>query len=129
MTLKYILLHIGFIIVSISGFSQSKIVDVNAIEFQKIIDSCNNEVIIDVQTVEEFKKWALPEAVNAPTKKELYSLTDTLDRDTPILVYCNEGERSLQAGKALLEKNFILVVNLKNGLNHWIQKGFKVKNQ
>ncbi len=129
MPFKKILLHISFVIITINGYSQlktNKVIDANAIEFQNLIDSCSNEIIIDVQTISEFKANALSGAINAPTKNDLFNITDTLDRDTPVLIYCNEGVRSLQASQLLLKNNFNLVVNLKNGLDDWVEQGFEV---
>lgn len=118
--LRIIILFI-FILSIKFGLAQTNscYINSNTTEFQYYIDSCDNELIIDVRLADEYKTKAIPMAINAPSKSSLMSLIDTLDRDTPILVYCIEGERSVQACEFICKKGFTFVVNLKYGLKEW----------
>lgn len=117
---KIVIIVSLFLIVECSyAQHNNSFINVNATEFQYFIDSCSNELIIDVRLVDEYKTKAIPTAINAPSKDILNNLLDTLDLDTPILVYCKEGERSVQACNIICKKGFTFVVNLKYGLMEW----------
>ena len=119
--MKRTLLFLSFLLISQYSSAQQNIcyINANTTEFQYYIDSCNNELIIDVRLAKEYTTKAIPTAINAPSKNNLLSIIDTLDRDTPILVYCIEGERSVQACDIICKKGFTFVVNLKYGLRKW----------
>lgn len=116
-----IIILIGLFFISQSCFSQqnSCFIDADNAQFQHYIDSCNNELIIDVRIADNYIKGAISMAINAPTKYTLLNLLNTIDSDTPILVYCTEGERSVQACNIICEKGFVFVVNLKKGYEDW----------
>ncbi len=97
-------------------FSQEKHNNLNGINFFNSLISTPNHVIIDVQTVKEFKKCHIINAINAPKKEILLEICDTLSKDTEIFIYCSHGERS-EAGKTIIEKKgFQHVYNLKYGI-------------
>jgi rhodanese-related sulfurtransferase len=96
-------------------------------EFQFWIDSCSNELIIDVREMNVFRGEYILNSMQAPDKATLMAICDTLDFDTPILIYCSNGERSLEAGTILLEKGFKKVLNLRLGFNAW-KKANKKRN-
>jgi rhodanese-related sulfurtransferase len=55
-------------------------------------------------------------------------LVDTLSKDTPIFVYCYDGDRSKTACKILTRQlNFSRVYNLKKGLEMWKKMDFPVE--
>ena len=116
-----IIIFIGFLLVSQLCIAQQNKCFINAdnTEFKHYIDSCSNELIIDVRLADRFITGAIDMAINAPTKLSLLNLLNSIDTDTPILVYCTHGERSVQACNIICEKGFLLVVNLKNGYADW----------
>jgi rhodanese-related sulfurtransferase len=115
--LNVFLTAIAFFIVN-TGLSQQQNCYINADKqlFYHYIDSCINEVIIDVRTAKEFKHNPLPEAINAPTVKNLLSIIDTMDIDTPVLIYCDQGTRSIKACEIVCKKGFKIIVNLTEGI-------------
>lgn len=116
-----------FLFLAISSNAQNKdcYIDTKPSEFQVCIDSCTNEILIDVRPNEVFKNRKLPNAVLVPTKGELHKIADTVDTDTPILVYCAIGVRSETVCKILCEKEFTTVINLKGGIDKWKKEGFE----
>jgi len=121
-------LYIIYVFCSINVSAQSKkcAIHLNASEFRTVIDSCDNEIIIDVRPTDNFKNKIIPNAIFVPSKSELDSFADTLDRDTPILVYCTVGVRSKNVCELLCKMEFKHVVNLKKGIEDWKKKGFNV---
>jgi rhodanese-related sulfurtransferase len=53
--------------------------------------------VVDVRLPSEFRQRALRDAINLPLAQLREGAVEQLDRRTPILVYCNTGERSAAA--------------------------------
>jgi rhodanese-related sulfurtransferase len=123
------LLHIIFIFVLFSptGFGQGK-ADYQNLDPEEFYIKMNKQVesvVIDVRLVQDYHENRIPRSVPAPEPKNLKSLADTLDKKTPLLVYCYDGDRSKTACKILTgQLGFKHVFNLKKGLEMWEKMGF-----
>lgn len=100
--------------------------NITATELKQISESNPMAVIIDVRTRNEYKKGHIKNSVNAKNSEVLSRVTDKLDFDQPLLVYCDEGTRSFTACIILKEKGFNNVYNLETGLIDWRESGFKL---
>lgn len=91
--------------------------------FSQKIAQLPNEVILDVRTPTEYADGHIEGARNidwnAPNFKEGIS---TLDKSTPVLVYCLSGGRSSEAAAALRKAGFKQVYELKGGMLAWRQE-------
>lgn len=105
-----------------SGFEQF-----NPEQFYIAINEYNNSILVDCRDIKAYRKIAIEGSINLENKKQLKSYCDTLDRETPILVYCDVGTRSKQACKYIAELGFISIYNLKGGLHKWQDEGYPVK--
>ncbi|PKP08855.1 MAG: hypothetical protein CVU09_13985 [Bacteroidetes bacterium HGW-Bacteroidetes-4] len=122
MRTKVFLISIWLIIfLTRTAFSQSKAMVLQATpdEFQQCIDTCLQKFIFDVRDSADYKQAIIPESLWCPTKEILLSSTDTLDCNTPILIYCAYGNRGQTASQMLVDKGFTMVVHLQNGFNAW----------
>lgn len=90
--------------------------------YQKIINS-DDALIIDVRLGYDFARNRIQNASLAETKKDLTKLVKTIPKKAPIMLYCQDGDRSKQAANFLKKKGFKHVFDLKNGLVSWIEKG------
>ena len=95
-------------------------------ELKQISESDPTAVILDVRTKKEYRKGHISNSFNAGNSKALTKITDTLDLDQPLLVYCDEGTRSFTACIILKEKGFLNVFNLETGLIGWKESGFNL---
>lgn len=68
---------------------------------KEMMDSLENCVILDVRTEEEFKLEHIKGAINIPNEDIFNKDILNMKKDTPILVYCRSGYRSLQAAEKL----------------------------
>lgn len=100
---------------------------VTAEEFYAFIGDHNNAVIFDVRDEDEFEKKKIPGAINLPQKEKLLAYTDTLDKETPILIYCEIGQRSKEAAKVLLNLQFVTIINLNHGFKDWLRQKYPVE--
>ena len=67
--------------------------------------------LVDVRNPLEYQRGALPGSVNIPLPLIQQALKQ-LDRETPVLLYCNSGQRSGMAKQLLDACGFAVVHNL-----------------
>ena len=67
--------------------------------------------LVDVRNPTEHQRGALPGSVNIPLPLIQQALKQ-LDRETPVLLYCNSGQRSGMAKQLLDACGFSVVHNL-----------------
>ena len=67
--------------------------------------------LVDVRNPMEHQRSALPGSVNIPLPLIQQALKQ-LDRQTPVLLYCNSGQRSGMAKQLLEACGFMVVHNL-----------------
>lgn len=98
--------------------------NVGPAEFQKLIDSKKEGLILDVRTPQEVAQGAIAGHVDlnfyAPDFKEKLQ---TLDKNVPVMVYCRSGGRSGNTMQLLKSMGFKEVYNLAGGMMAWQSQG------
>lgn len=102
---------------------------VNALDFYTLINTYENEIIIDTRGQGAYKNRHIPGAINITGMKELNLFCDTTDIDTPLLVYCDVGTRSKYVCKQLVKREFNYVYNLKGGIVKWNKDEYPVEEK
>ena len=75
--------------------------------------------LIDIRSVEEYKKLHVPEAINIPAEN-LPEKLGTFDEGETIVCICNHGkERSRQAAELLYNAGFKNTFYLQGGTTGW----------
>src|SRR5579864_6036096 len=81
-------------------------------------------VVIDVRESDEWRQGHLPNAVAIPRGfLELRVEEKVPDHNTPVILQCASGTRSLLAARALKELGYTNVYNLVGGFNSWKDRG------
>ncbi len=79
---------------------------------------------IDVREFDEFEQGAVPGAVFIPRGNlELQIDNRVPDKDSPLVVYCAGGVRSVFAAKTLQDLGYTNVVSMSGGFNKWKDDG------
>ena len=78
--------------------------------------------VIDARDAGQFAKDHIPGAVNLEWRRVLAE-RDSIPRDKPVLIYCNTGSLSAQAGFALRVAGYENVRILQGGFEEWRAKG------
>jgi rhodanese-related sulfurtransferase len=78
--------------------------------------------IVDSRDAAQFNKEHIPGAVNIEWRQVLARRSE-LPKDKPILIYCNTGTLSAQAGFALRVAGYDDLRILQGGLREWKAKG------
>ncbi len=92
-------------------------------EFLLQMDISENKVVLDTRIYRDFKKSRIKGAVLAEDSNTLKAITDTLDVEQPLFVYCYTDRRSSKAAEFLIEQGFVSVFVLDGGLEAWKRCG------
>jgi rhodanese-related sulfurtransferase len=69
-------------------------------------------VLLDVRTIDEFNRGALPNAKNIPLAILPVLAHEHLEKDNPVLIYCQAGGRAMMAERILSSLGFTNVTNI-----------------
>ena len=110
------------------SFAQTKVENVDAATFKKLIDE-KKAVLIDLRTDDELKnkgfiKGAAQIDWFAKGSEEAIA---KLDKKKTYLIYCAGGGRSGQCAELMTKEGFTHVVNLEKGFDDWKKKGFEIE--
>lgn len=87
-------------------------------EAMKIRKECENSVLLDVRSRQEYDEGHLPGAICIPVYELASNVTKIItDRDYVIICYCQCGSRSRKASKILDDLCYSNVYIIKGGLN------------
>ncbi len=79
-------------------------------------------LVIDARDAGQFAKGHIPGAINMDWRQVLAKRSD-IPRNKPVLIYCNTGSLSAQAGFALRVAGWDNVRILQGGMEEWKAKG------
>jgi rhodanese-related sulfurtransferase len=85
-------------------------------------DEYKNILVIDARDAGQFSKGHVPGAVNIEWRKVLEQ-REKIPKDKMVLIYCNTGSLSAQAGFALRVAGYENVKILQGGFEEWKAKG------
>lgn len=88
-------------------------------KFYLKLHSAKISLLIDTRPEEEFSKERIPGSVHAFSRDKLLEITDSLNRQHPIFLYCENDQRSRIACAVLNDRGFRKVYNLEGGLVAW----------
>ena len=112
-------LVIGLAIYSVAGTRHSSVKDVSVSEARELIDS--GAVVVDVRDKSVSGSSHITGALLIPLENLAARVSEvSVDKSTPIVVYCNEGTGRGPRGTALLnDAGYTQAVNLKTGIEGW----------
>lgn len=79
-------------------------------------------MVIDARDPAQFAKGHIPGAINMDWRQVL-AKRSTIPKNKPVLIYCNTGSLSAQAGFALRVAGWDNVKILQGGMEEWQAKG------
>jgi rhodanese-related sulfurtransferase len=84
----------------------------------KELDQKKGIMLLDVRVNKEYAQGHIPGAVHVPLS-EIGDKIKKLKKDKEVVVYCQNGSRSVWAIKRLMGMGFKNLWNLKGGYNAW----------
>lgn len=92
-------------------------INIDNIRLNKMINSDEDFLLLDIREEEEFEERFIPKAVNIPLNKLLFSIDDIEEyKDKKVVVYCRSGHRSITACNLLSMEGFEKLYNLEKGI-------------
>ena len=99
-------------------------IDVNVFDFELIMDTTSNGLLLDIRTDNEFAQGHLLGAQQIDFYKNDFSKAlEKLDKDQPVFIYCRSGNRSGKAAQQMKAMGFSEVYNLEGGISAWSKRG------
>ncbi len=100
--------------------------DLDPADLQKWLHESPEPVtVVDVRTPAEVARGAIPGAKTIPLHL-LPVNASRLDKDQPLVFYCQSGGRSSQACMYLGQQGYAKVYNLRGGIIAWMRHGLPV---
>jgi len=118
---KIIILLVALVLVFSMSACSTEYTNISNDELRDMLDDYSDYQFIDVRTSEEFYDEKIPGFnvnIDYYILEDDYSLLDDLDRDIPVVIMCNSGNRSVDASNIFVDEGFE-VYNLKNGIEGW----------
>ncbi|KFZ37540.1 hypothetical protein HR45_08905 [Shewanella mangrovi] len=107
------------VIVTTFKMAFSKVKNINTQQATMLINK-HEAVVVDVRGQEEYRKGHIVNAHNIPMAEIKNSLTKVEKyKSKPIILVCNAGMTSSQAGQFLVKDGFEQVYSLKGGMGEW----------
>ena len=85
-------------------------------------DEWKKMVIIDARDAAQFAKGHIPGSINMDWR-QILAKRNTIPKDKPVIVYCNTGSLSAQAGFAMRVAGWDNLRILQGGMEEWKAKG------
>lgn len=80
----------------------------------------NKSKFLDVRTPSEIAEGKIVNAIEMDFKSSDFSKQlESLDKNTPYVVYCRSGGRSAKAAKMMSQAGFTEIYNMKGGYSEW----------
>lgn len=115
---------------SLINFAQTKIENVDAETFKKLIDE-KKSYLIDLRTDDELKNKGFIKGATQIDyfKKDAETIIAKLDKKKTYLIYCAGGGRSGECAELMKNLGFAHVINLEKGFDDWKKKGFEIEKK
>ncbi len=100
--------------------ARREIPEITADEAEKLLAGTDGHVAVDVREKEEFREGHVPGALSLPRGfLEMQVETKVADHDTPLVVYCQSGVRSMLAARQLKTMGYSSVCSMAGGYGDW----------
>lgn len=130
--LSFILAALFMVVVSACSNAQDETVktELSPAEFSTELKNTPDAVLVDVRTHSEFASGHLQNAKNIDWNGDAFETEIAqLDKEKPVLVYCQSGRRSDAAAEKMREMGFKNVLELDGGIAGWRSAGMPVANE
>ncbi len=113
----------SLIILSCNSQEKKGVQRISQTDFQKVYQKGSLQ-LLDVRTAEEIAQGTIEGAVFADIYQDnfLEKVSEKLNKNKPVYVYCKAGGRSLRAAKLMVKKGFATVYSVDDGYDGWKKK-------
>lgn len=127
-----IVLVLGTMIVFISSCKQATEGEIKVVspEEMKSLLEMDDVQLVDVRTEKEHNSGYIEKSQNIDFRSpDFDGQIAKLDKNRPVLVYCQAGGRSAKCATKLKDAGFIKIYDLSGGITKWKYSGYTVKTK
>lgn len=96
-------------------------------ELKTKMDSGEQYQFIDCRENAEWNESHIPGATLVPLSEFEHKFDSILkDKNSPVIIHCRSGKRSMNACMFLLSKGFTDLTNVEGGILAWVEAGYPV---
>jgi rhodanese-related sulfurtransferase len=95
-------------------------------EFQRLYQSEPNGFFADIRESFEYKKSRIKGFINMPSSGNIGLVTDTMDKNRPIFLYCTTNTRGRRVAAKFTDRGFTQVYCLDGGIKAWEKEGYPI---
>lgn len=104
------------------------VINISAEKAKEIIDTEEDEIVLDVRTEEEYNEGHIKGAVLLPDNEIKEKVEAVIpDKSKSVLVYCRSGRRSAAAAKELIDMGYTNVFDF-GGIMDWNYEIVKIQD-
>ena len=93
--------------------------DISPADAKELLEKDKDAILLDVRTPEEYEQLHIPNSLLLPLSElEQKAEAELKNKNSPILVYCRSGNRSVTASNILVKLGYKKVYNL-GGIIDW----------
>lgn len=125
-----VLLLITVMAFTLSGCGNKEYTNISNDELVEMLENPEDYQFVDVRTLLEYDEEYIPGfdiQINLYNLELDYSLLDQLDKDKPVVIMCNSGNRSVTAAMIFHDEGFTEIYNLTDGIQGWINEGLETE--
>ena len=118
----YVFLFIALFLTEKHGQEQGplSVRHVSVQEFKKLMETLNDEVVIDLRTPDEIDQGKIEGSIEIDFFSDGFEPAITaLDRDKVYLLYCGSGGRSGETSELMSKLGFRKIYNMEGGFKAW----------
>jgi len=98
-------------------------------EMQELIQ-LDSAQLVDVRTADEYRAGFISNAQNIDfTSPTFEDDVKVLDKNKPVLLYCQKGGRSAKCAEKMMNLGFTKIYDLKGGFSKWKHNGLPYKKR
>ncbi len=110
--------------------ARPRVREISRTEYAALLARAERHVLVDVREDHEWARGRLPGAIHlARGILERDVEANFADRDTPLVLYCGGGFRSVLACDSLQRMGYRNVVSLAGGIRGWEKDGLAVERE
>ncbi len=119
---KILLLVAAFILLFGLSACKQGYTNIDNEELKVMLQNPDDYQFVDVRTTTEYYDSHVPGfkiVIDYYILVDDYSGLDKLDKDKPVVIMCNSGNRSASAAEIMISEGFTEVYNLTDGIQGW----------
>ena len=101
-----------------------KYINLSPSEFQQLIQAEPNGFFADIRESFEYRSSRIKGFINMPSSGNINIVTDTIDKNRPVFLYCTSNTRGRRVATRFTDKGFERVYCLEGGIRAWEKEGY-----